>query len=66
VSLVIHYSAIEEIAGTIVTSSFAFLAVLPPRRFGREIINGFAFAMVVGIIIETYSSILYRESIVFA
>jgi preprotein translocase subunit SecF len=46
------------------TSGLTFLAVLSLFLFGGEVINGFAFALVVGVIIGTYSSIFIASPIV--
>jgi preprotein translocase subunit SecF len=41
-----------------------FLAVLSLFLFGGEVIHGFSFALVVGVIIGTYSSIFIASPIV--
>jgi len=46
----------QTLSRTILTSGLTFLTVLALFIFGGEIINHFAFAMVVGIIVGTYSS----------
>ena len=46
------------------TSGLTFLTVLALFIFGGEIINHFAFAMVVGIVIGTYSSIAIAAPLV--
>src|SRR3989441_1570715 len=47
----------QTLSRTILTSGLTFLTVLSLFVFGGEIINHFAFAMVIAIIIGTYSSI---------
>jgi preprotein translocase subunit SecF len=47
----------QTLSRTILTSGLTFLTVVSLYLFGGEVINGFAFALVVGIIIGTYSSI---------
>ncbi len=54
---VINMSVNETLSRTILTSALTFIAVLCLYIFGGEVINGFAFVMMVGIIIGTYSSI---------
>ncbi len=47
----------ETLSRTILTSSTTLLAVLMLFLFGGEVIRGFSFAMLFGIIVGTYSSI---------
>jgi len=54
---VVNKSINQTLSRTILTSGLTFLTVVSLYLFGGEVINGFAFAMVVGIIIGTYSSI---------
>lgn len=54
---VVNRSINQTLSRTILTSGLTFLAVLSLYLFGGEVINGFAFALVVGVIIGTYSSI---------
>jgi preprotein translocase subunit SecF len=54
----------QTLSRTILTSGLTFLTVLALFVFGGEIINHFAFAMVVGIIIGTYSSIAIASPLV--
>jgi preprotein translocase subunit SecF len=54
----------QTLSRTILTSGLTFLTVLALFIFGGEIINHFAFAMVVGIIIGTYSSIAIAAPLV--
>jgi preprotein translocase subunit SecF len=42
---------------TILTSGLTFLTVLSLFLFGGEVLHAFSFALVVGILIGTYSSI---------
>ena len=46
------------------TSGLTFLTVLALFLFGGEIINNFAFAMVIGIIVGTYSSVAVAAPLV--
>jgi preprotein translocase subunit SecF len=61
---VMNDSINQTLSRTILTSSLTFLTVLALFIFGGEIINHFAFAMVVGIIIGTYSSIAIAAPLV--
>ena len=54
----------QTLSRTILTSGLTFLTVLALFIFGGEIINDFAFAMVIGIIIGTYSSIAIAAPLV--
>jgi len=56
-SEVIDKSINDSLSRTIVTSITTFIVVLILWLFGGEVINLFAFAMMVGIIVGTYSSI---------
>jgi len=56
-SVIINRSINQTLSRTILTSGLTFVTVLSLYIFGGEVINGFAFAMVIGIIIGTYSSI---------
>jgi preprotein translocase subunit SecF len=61
---VMNDSINQTLSRTILTSGLTFLTVLSLFLFGGEIINHFAFAMVVGIIIGTYSSIAIAAPLV--
>jgi preprotein translocase subunit SecF len=54
----------QTLSRTILTSGLTFLTVVALFLFGGEIINHFAFAMVVGIIVGTYSSIAIAAPLV--
>jgi len=54
----------QTLSRTILTSGLTFITVLALFIFGGEIINHFAFAMVVGIIIGTYSSVAIAAPLV--
>jgi len=53
----INRSLNETLSRTVLTSMTTLLAVVSLYLFGGEVINGFAFALLVGIVIGTYSSI---------
>ena len=52
----VNRSINQTLSRTILTSGLTFLAVLSLYVFGGDVIHGFAFAMVVGVLIGTYSS----------
>jgi len=60
----VDHSINQTLSRTILTSGLTFLAVLSLYVFGGEVIHGFAFALVVGVIIGTYSSIFIASPIV--
>jgi preprotein translocase subunit SecF len=53
---VLNDSINQTFSRTILTSALTFLTVISLFLFGGDIINNFAFAMVVGIIVGSYSS----------
>lgn len=56
-SHVANTSINQTLSRTVLTSGLAFLTVLSLFLFGGEVLNGFAFTLVVGIIVGTYSSV---------
>jgi preprotein translocase subunit SecF len=60
----VNRSINQTLSRTILTSGLTFLAVLSLFLFGGEVIHGFSFALVVGVIIGTYSSIFIASPIV--
>jgi len=60
----VNRSINQTLSRTILTSGLTFIAVLSLFVFGGEVIHGFAFALVVGVIIGTYSSIFIASPIV--
>jgi preprotein translocase subunit SecF len=63
-SKLVNHSINQTLSRTMLTSGLTFLAVLSLFLFGGEVIHGFAFALVVGVIIGTYSSIFIASPIV--
>ncbi|HEV2246758.1 MAG TPA: protein translocase subunit SecF, partial [Terriglobia bacterium] len=55
-SELVNLSINQTLSRTILTSGLTFLAVLALYLFGGNVIHGFAFAMVMGVLIGTYSS----------
>ncbi len=62
---IMNKSINETLSRTIITSLLTFLTVLSLMLFGGEVINPFAFTLVVGIIIGTYSSIGIASGLVY-
>ena len=54
---VVNRSINQTLSRTVLTSGLTFLTVLSLYLFGGEVLNGFSFALVIGILIGTYSSI---------
>ena len=61
---IINSSINESLSRTIVTSLTTFFVVMILWLFGGEVIHNFAFAMMVGVIVGTYSSIYVASPIV--
>ena len=61
---VINQSINDSLSRTIVTSLTTFLVVLLLFLIGGEVIHTFSFAMIVGVVIGTYSSIFVASPIV--
>jgi len=53
----------ETLSRTVITSLTTLLALLSIYLFGGEILKGFSFAMIIGVIIGTYSSIFVATPI---
>ncbi|MEX2260829.1 MAG: protein translocase subunit SecF [Bryobacteraceae bacterium] len=60
----INKSINQTLARTIMTSGLTFLTVLALFLFGGDVLNPFSFALVVGIIIGTYSTMFIASPIV--
>jgi preprotein translocase subunit SecF len=61
---VLNLSINQTFARTIMTSLTTFISVLALFVFGGEVLNGFSFALTIGILIGTYSSIGIASPIV--
>jgi len=61
---VINASVNQTLSRTIITSGTALLTSLALFFFGGEVLHGFAFTMIVGIITGTYSSVFIAAAIV--
>ena len=53
----VNRSINQTLSRTVISSGLTFLTVLALYIFGGEVLHGFSFALVVGILIGTYSSI---------
>src|SRR5687767_14013608 len=60
---VVNQSVNQTLSRTVITAGTTFLAVLSLYLFGGEVLEGFAFTMLVGIISGTYSTIFIAASI---
>ncbi|HLX75251.1 MAG TPA: protein translocase subunit SecF [Terriglobales bacterium] len=54
---IVNRSINQTLSRTVLTSGLTFLTVLSLYLFGGEVLRGFSFALVIGILIGTYSSI---------
>ena len=61
---IVNLSINQTLSRTILTSGLTFLTCLALLAYGGPVLNGFAFALVVGIIVGTYSSIFVASPIV--
>jgi preprotein translocase subunit SecF len=60
---VVNTSVNQTLSRTIITAGTTFLSVLALYLFGGEVLRGFAFTMLVGIVSGTYSTIFIASSI---
>ena len=63
---IVNRSINQTLSRTILTAGLTFLTVLALYLFGGEVLHGFSFALVVGILIGTYSSIAIAAPILVA
>jgi SecD/SecF fusion protein len=63
---IINLSVNEVLTRTIITTTTVFLAVLPLYLFGGVVLRDFALAMLLGLIVGSYSSVFVASPIVFA
>jgi preprotein translocase subunit SecF len=61
---IVDQSINQSLSRTLITSLTTFLVVFILWYFGGEVIHGFAFAMLIGVIVGTYSSIYVASSFV--
>jgi preprotein translocase subunit SecF len=60
---IVNTSVNQTLGRTLITSGTTLLAVLALYLFGGEVLKGFAFAMLVGVITGTYSTIFIAAAI---
>jgi preprotein translocase subunit SecF len=60
---VVNLSVNQTLGRTVITAGTTFLSVLALFLFGGEVLHGFAFAMLVGIISGTYSTVFIAAAI---
>ena len=63
ISEISNLSTNETLSRTLITSVTTLLALLSIYIFGGEILKGFSFAMIIGVIVGTYSSIFVATPI---
>jgi preprotein translocase subunit SecF len=63
---IVNKSINQTLSRTILTAGLTFLTVLALYLFGGEVLHGFSFALVIGILIGTYSSIAIAAPILVA
>ena len=61
---IINKSVNQTLSRTVMTSGLTFLAVLSLYLFGGHVINDFALAMLIGIVVGTYSSIYVAAPVI--
>ncbi len=61
---VINTSVNQTLSRTILTSGFTFLSAISLLLFGGEVLNGFSFALTVGIVTGTFSTLSIASPIV--
>jgi preprotein translocase subunit SecF len=64
--VIVNRSINQTLSRTILTSGLTFLTVLSLFLFGGEVLHGFSFALVIGILIGTYSSIAVASPMLVA
>ena len=62
-AVLVNRSVNQTLARTLLTSGLTLIAVLCLFLFGGEVLRGFSFALVVGVIVGTYSSIFVASPI---
>lgn len=60
---IVNKSVNQTLGRTIITSGVTFLAVFSLYVFGGEVLRGFAFTMIIGIITGTYSTVFIAAAI---
>jgi preprotein translocase subunit SecF len=65
-SEIVNRSINQTLSRTVLTSGLTFLTVLSLYLFGGEVLRGFSLALVIGILIGTYSSIFIAAPMLVA
>jgi preprotein translocase subunit SecF len=60
---IVNTSVNQTLGRTLLTAGTTFFAVLALYLFGGEVLRGFAFAMLVGVITGTYSTVFIAAAI---
>ena len=60
---VVNVSVNQTLARTVITSGTTFVAVLALYLFGGEVLHGFAFTLLVGVVSGTYSTVFIASAI---
>ena len=63
ISIISNISTNETLSRTLITSVTTLLALISIYFFGGEILKGFSFAMILGVLVGTYSSIFVATPI---
>jgi preprotein translocase subunit SecF len=63
---IVNASINQTLSRTVLTSGLTFLTAISLYLFGGQVLNGFSFALVVGIIVGTYSSIFIASPLLIA
>jgi preprotein translocase subunit SecF len=63
-SQVVNEGVNQTLSRTLLTSFTVFLVLLPLYFFGGSVIHDFAFALIVGVVVGTYSSIFVASAFV--
>jgi preprotein translocase subunit SecF len=66
VRAILNDSLNQTLTRTLISNGTTFLAVLGLYLFGGEVLRGFGFAMVVGILVGTYSTVYIASPLVIA
>ena len=59
---IVNLSVNQTLSRTVLTSGLTLLTALSLWWFGGEVLNGFSFALVMGILVGTYSSVYIASS----
>jgi len=60
---IVNKSVNQTLGRTVITAGLTFLAVFALYLFGGDVLRGFAFTMLVGVVVGTYSTIFIAASI---